>query len=155
MAIYFYKADAPYGCFSNFSPHPIVIDGCRWPTVEHFYQAHKLLGTPDEPLMAAIRQADTPEAAAALGRDRARTIRADWAIAKRAVMYAGVRTKFRAHAEIRAVLLATGEDELVENSPRDFFWGCGGDGTGRNELGKLLMRVRRELRDEDDSERES
>ncbi|ERN42136.1 conserved hypothetical protein, ribA/ribD-fused [Rubidibacter lacunae KORDI 51-2] len=146
MVIYFYKADAPYGCFSNFSPHPICLEGCEWPTVEHYYQAHKLLGTPDEPLMSIIRKAVTPEEAAAIGRNRARTIRADWSIAKRQVMWDGVLTKFLTHSNIQAMLLATGDDVLVENSPRDSYWGCGRDGTGHNALGELLMRVRQHIR---------
>ena len=148
MAIYFYKADQPYGCFSNFSPHPVTIDGKQWPTVEHYYQAHKLLGTPDQDLMEVIRQVPTPEEAAAIGRDRARTIRADWNTAKRSVMWRGVLTKFLTHPEIQQTLLNTGEEGLIENSPRDYYWGCGKDGSGQNELGKMLMQVRRQLRQE-------
>ena len=147
MTIYFYKADGPYGCFSNFSPHPIQIDGVAWLTVEHFYQAHKLLGTPDAPLMERIRGVATPEEAAAIGRESCRQIRPDWDSAKLEVMWRGVWAKFSTHGEIREILLATGEAELVENSPRDYFWGCGKDGNGRNELGKMLMRVRQELCD--------
>ena len=146
MKIYFYKANGPYGCFSNFSPHPIAIDGVVWPTAEHFYQAHKLVGTTDAPLMAKIRSAATPEAAAAIGREPCRIIRPDWERAKLEVMERAVLTKFSTHRDIREILLATGDAELVENSPRDCFWGCGQDGTGRNELGKLLVRVRERLR---------
>ncbi len=146
MKIYFYKADGPYGCFSNFSPHPIEVDGVCWPTVEHFYQAHKLLGTTDAHLMATIRKADTPEGAAAIGREPCRVVRPDWPTAKLVVMERAVWAKFSRHRDIREILLATGDAELVENSPRDCFWGCGKDGTGRNELGKLLERVRRQLR---------
>jgi ribA/ribD-fused uncharacterized protein len=146
MAIYFYKADQPLGCFSNFSPHEVVIAGKKWPTVEHYYQAHKLLGTPDEGLMEEIRHLPTPEEAAAMGRDRARIVRVDWNQAKQKVMWCGVLTKFLTHKDIQAVLLNTGEELLVEDSPRDYYWGCGQDGTGRNELGKMLMRVRSYIR---------
>ncbi len=147
MAIYFYKADQPYGCFSNFSPHAIIIDGKKWPTVEHYYQAHKLLGTPDQDLMEAIRQVETPEQAAAMGRDRARIIRVDWKTAKNEVMWQAVLTKFLTYKEIQAVLLNTGDELLVENSPRDYYWGCGKDGSGQNQLGKMLMQVRCYLRE--------
>lgn len=34
----------------------------------------------------------------------------------------------------------------IKDSPRDWFWGIGADGTGNNELGKALMRLRDELR---------
>lgn len=146
MTIYFYKVDQPYGCFSNFSPHPVLIEGKKWPSVEHYYQAHKLLGTPDEPLMEAIRHAATPEEAAAMGRDQARTIRADWKRAKQEVMWRAVFTKFTTHKEIQQILLDTGEEWIVENSARDYYWGCGKDGSGQNELGRMLMRLRTHLR---------
>jgi len=146
MAIYFYKVDQPYGCFSNFSPHEVILDGKKWPTVEHYYQAHKLLGTPDEELMEVIRQVATPEQAASMGRDNARIVRIDWKTAKQEVMWRAVLTKFVTHQDIQTVLLNTGDELLVEDSPRDYYWGCGKDGTGQNELGKMLMRVRCYLR---------
>lgn len=149
MTIYFYKAGDPYGCFSNFSPHPILQDGLLWPTVEHYYQAQKFGGTAAAmELMTLIRQAPTAAAAAALGRDPARSLRPDWDGVKREIMLAAVRTKFHTHGEIRAILLGTGEEVLVEDSPTDYYWGCGCDRTGANHLGRILMQVRSELRDD-------
>lgn len=147
MAIYFYKADQPYGCFSNFSPHQVIIDGKKWPTVEHYYQAQKLLGTPDEPLMEVIRELETPEEAAATGRDRDRIIRPDWKTAKREVMWRAVLTKFLTHEDVQKALLETEDELLVEDSPRDYYWGIGKDGSGENQLGKMLMEVRAYLRE--------
>ena len=60
---------------------------------------------------------------------------------------AAVRAKFRTHADLRAELLATGDEELVENAPGDYYWGCGADGSGKNMLGRILMEVRAELRE--------
>jgi predicted NAD-dependent protein-ADP-ribosyltransferase YbiA (DUF1768 family) len=34
MPIYFYSTRDAYGCFSNFSPHGIKLNGVRWPTNE-------------------------------------------------------------------------------------------------------------------------
>lgn len=146
MTIYFYKVDEPYGCFSNFSPHGIHLKGLDWPTVEHYYQAHKFLGTENEFLMAKIRAAKTPEEAAQLGRDRTRKLRPDWEAAKLAIMKEAVWAKFSTHPDIQQVLLDTGDRPLVEDSPKDYFWGCGADRTGHNHLGKLLMSVREKLR---------
>lgn len=56
--------------------------------------------------------------------------------------------KFQTHPELRELLLATGDEELVENAPGDYYWGCGKDGSGQNKLGYTLMRVRAELRAE-------
>ncbi|MGF1478383.1 MAG: NADAR family protein [Cyanophyceae cyanobacterium] len=146
MTIFFYKIDAPYGCFSNFSSHPVECVGCWWATVEHYYQAQKFVGSPDEALIKLIQQAETPEQAAALGRDCHRQVRSDWEQVKKAVMWQGVLAKFLTHHDIQAILLATGEEIIVENSPTDYYWGCGQEGTGANELGKILMRVRAQIR---------
>ena len=55
--------------------------------------------------------------------------------------------KFQTHADIRATLLATGNEEIIENAPGDFYWGCGKDGSGQNKLGEILMAVRDLLKD--------
>lgn len=146
MAIYFYKFGNPYGCFSNFSPHPISMGGEYWQTVEHYYQAQKFVGSPDEWLVEKIRHASEPSSAAMLGRDRDRILRADWEIAKIPVMRAAVLTKFLTHSDLQETLLATGEELLVEDSPKDYFWGRGADGSGCNHLGKVLMSIRAQLR---------
>ena len=146
MTIYFYKVCDPYGCFSNFSPHPIQVEGSYWQTVEHYYQAQKFVGTENERLIAVIRQTQTPMEAATLGRDRTRKLRPDWEQVKRQVMWQGVLTKFLTHTDIQAILLDTGDELIVEDSPTDYYWGCGQDKTGQNQLGEILMNVRQEVR---------
>jgi ribA/ribD-fused uncharacterized protein len=143
MPIYFYSTRDAYGCFSNFSPHGIKLNGVWWPTTEHYFQAQKFAGTQHE---EAVRRAKTPKQAAEMGRDRKRPLRADWERVKDDVMRMAVRQKFRTHEDIRRVLLDTGDEELVENAPSDYYWGIGADGSGKNMLGKILMEVRAELR---------
>src|SRR4051794_34231194 len=46
--IHFYGVSDAYGCLSNFSPHPVKLKGKTWPTSEHYFQAQKFAGTPDE-----------------------------------------------------------------------------------------------------------
>ena len=146
MTIYFYKAWQPYGCFSNFSPYGINIQGIYWSTVEHYYQAQKFAGTSDAVIIPLIHAAEKPEIAAALGRDRNRQLRPDWEVVKTKVMREAVLKKFLTHADIREVLLSTDDQWLVENSPTDYFWGCGENKTGKNYLGLILMSVREEIR---------
>jgi N-glycosidase YbiA len=141
--INFYSARDEYGCFSNFSRHPIFLDGRRWPTSEHFFQAQKFAGTGRE---EEIRLAKTPMEAANLGRSRRHPMRRDWEAVKEAVMYAALRAKFTQHDDLKAMLLGTGDATLVEHTSNDAYWGDGGDGSGRNRLGQLLMRLREELR---------
>ena len=147
-AISFYGTKDFYGCFSNFSPHWIKLDGKSWPTTEHYFQAQKFAGTPHED---AIRRASSPKQAAQMGRDRKRPLRADWESVKDDVMRRAVKAKFEQHPEIRAVLLGTGDAEIIENAPGDYYWGCGSRGDGKNMLGIILMEVREELREEAES----
>jgi len=146
MTIYFYKADKPYGCFSNFSLHPIELEGTFWQTVEHYYQAQKFVGTENERLIVTIQNVKTPMEAATIGRDRTCKVRPDWEQVKIQVMWQGVLTKFLTHTDIQEILLETGDELIVEDSPIDYYWGCGQDKTGQNQLGKILMKVRQEIR---------
>ncbi|NES05091.1 MAG: NADAR family protein [Okeania sp. SIO2F4] len=41
---------------------------------------------------------------------------------------------------------STDNELIIENSPSDYYWGCGKDGTGKNKLGLILMAVRQTLR---------
>ena len=50
--------------------------------------------------------------------------------------------KFTQHDDLRLKLMKTGNRQIVERSPYDSFWGDGGDGTGENRLGTLLMDLR-------------
>ncbi len=146
MTIYFYKVNEPYGCFSNFSPHPIEIQGENWQTVEHYYQAQKFVGSVDEELATIIKTAPTPEQAAALGRDCRRQLRSNWEQVKTQVMRKAVLQKFLTHHDIQTILLSTADLLIVEDSPNDYYWGCGEAKTGDNHLGKILMSVREEIK---------
>jgi ribA/ribD-fused uncharacterized protein len=106
-------------------------------------QAQKFAGTEHE---EAVRRCKKPGEAADLGRSRKLPLRRDWETVKDGVMREAVLAKFTQHDDLRAVLLGTGEAEIVEHTARDSYWGDGGDGSGRNMLGRILMSVRAELR---------
>lgn len=144
MTILFYrKSDLPYGAFSNFSPHPIELDGHTWPTVEHYYQAQKFVGMPEgERHMAEVRQAATAYDARKQGIDPSRPLRPDWDEARLDVMWRGIQVKFDTYSELEELLLDTGEEEIAENSPYDSFWGVGPNEDGENQFGRMLMRLR-------------
>ena len=80
--------------------------------------------------------------AAKMGRDRSHPLRSDWEQVKDGIMQRGVLKKFETHAKIREILLATGDELIIENAPKDYYWGCGYDGSGKNKLGQILMAVR-------------
>jgi hypothetical protein len=144
MAILFYShTEGPYRAFSNFSPHPIELDGAVWPTVEHYFQAAKFPGTAHA---ETIRQAKTPHLAKRLGRSRSQPMRLDWDDVRDDVMRRAVRRKFETHDDLRELLLATVDEELVEDAQNDYYWGRGARGTGQNRLGAILMETRSALR---------
>jgi hypothetical protein len=141
--IHFYGTKDEFDCFSNFARYPIEIAGKLWPTSEHYFQGQKFAGTEHE---EAIRLQNSATIAARIGRDRERPLRPDWEAVKDDIMREAVRAKFTQHADLRDMLLGTGDCEIVEHTERDRYWGDGGDGSGRNMLGRILMEIREELR---------
>jgi ribA/ribD-fused uncharacterized protein len=141
--IWFYGTRDVYGAFSNFARCPITLRGKVWPTTEHYFQAQKFAGTAYE---GAILHAASPTIAARLGRSRAHPLREDWEAVKDGIMLDALRAKFTQHEDLRELLLSTGDAQLVEHAANDRYWADGGDGSGKNMLGVLLMRLRDELR---------
>lgn len=140
--IKFYKPTEEYGEFSNFSDHPIIIDGKIWPTSEHYFQAKKFAGTSYE---EEIRNLKTPMEAKIAGQDRSKPLRIDWETVKDDIMKTAVLVKFSQHQELRKLLLSTKGAYLIEHTKNDSYWGDGGNGKGRNMLGQILMEVRSTL----------
>lgn len=129
-----------YRFLSNFYPAEVELDGVKYPTVEHAFQAAKTNVAVERGL---IREAKTPGRAKFLGRRV--TLIEGWDAARVDVMRKLLIQKFSGKV-LRAELLSTGEAELVEgNYWNDTFWGvC--KGRGENRLGKLLMEIRTGLR---------
>ena len=141
MAINFYSP--PFFALNNFSAHAIEYGGKLYPTSEHAYQASKIS---DESAREEIRTAHSPLETKHLANEvyaHLRLARSDEE--KITIMEDIIRTKFAQHPEVQDTLRRTGQEEIVEDSPVDYFWGEGADGTGRNELGKLWMKIRAEL----------
>ena len=137
----------PFWFLSNFSDSPVTYEGLTYPTIEHAFQAAKALD-PEE--RAMIQMAETPGIAKRMGRGV--TLRADWEEQKVEIMTQLVRQKFFNHPDLAKALLATGEEELLEgNTWGDRFWGAvfnyrRKEWEGRNQLGKIMMQIRQELK---------
>lgn len=135
----------PGACFSNFSPHGVKIGGHYYPTTEHYYQAMKFTET-DQNWAVNIKNARTPGEAKRFGGDKTHTLNPQWEQIKDDIMRVALKAKAEQHPDFREALLSTGNMILIENSPTDYYWGCGRDNTGKNMLGKLLMELRESLR---------
>ena len=142
--IYFYNRDDPYYEFTNFYQAVVNIDGQDWLTTEHYFQAQKFVGTP---LVRTIRLMERPRDAFDKSRDPrySHWRRSDWEEVKENIMFKALQAKFTQHEKLKKLLLSTGDRELVERSPYDSYWGDGGDGSGKNKLGILLMTLRDDL----------
>ncbi len=137
--IKFYRVNDPYGCFSNFAPYGFELDGFYWRTVEHYFQAQKF---EDIDLQDKIRTTISPMEVALIGRDKSNPLRKDWEQIKDDVMRRAVLEKFKQNEELKKILLDTNDALLIEHTKNDSYWADGGDGTGKNKLGIILMEVR-------------
>lgn len=145
--IEFYRERDEHGYMSNFSKHGFELDGEYWPTSEHYYQAMK---SDDAEQQDWVRTAPDPKTAKLRGCTATKMdLRPDWEDVKVNVMLTALRAKFKQNDDIRAQLLATNDEILVEASPWDAVWGTGPRGDGQNLLGYCLMLVRAELRNYD------
>lgn len=135
------RFDGEYRFLSNFWEHSVKYDNAVYFTAEAAFQAAKCLYPAQKKQFINMR---SPGEAKRAGRRV--QLRPDWEDVKISVMTDIVRAKFAPGSDLAAKLLATGDAELIEgNTWNDRFWGmCRGE--GRNELGKILMAVRRELR---------
>lgn len=142
--INFYSVGDEYGEFSNFAPFPVRIDGKKWPTSEHYFQAQKFIG--DEHI-EEIRKAKSPMIAARMDRSRKRPLRKDWESVKVSIMRKAVLAKFNQHEDLCEMLILTGNAKIVEHTSNDSYWGDGGNGSGKNMLGQILMQIREHFLD--------
>lgn len=144
--ILFYSENKEWGEFSNFSRYPVLMNGKTWPTSEHYFQAQKF---EDKAYQEKIRKSLSPMKAAELGRSRRLKIKRNWDRQKENVMFEVVLAKFKQHEELKELLISTEGAELIEHTENDHYWGDGGNGEGKNKLGKILMKVRDKLRKEE------
>lgn len=141
---------------SNFYSCKIEHKGITYPSVEHYYVALKVTGmqfidgvyytgADFRELIAKIKDTNDVKKIGKIVK-----IRSDWNEKKLGFMEWGVREKFK-DINLADELLSTGDLELIEgNNWHDVFWGkcscprC--NGGGQNHLGKILMKVREELK---------
>ena len=145
----FYKAsEKPFGAFSNLFRRPIEFEKLLFSTSEHAYQ----FGKPRDPRVRDwLMKAPTPALLAKTAHqlNRPWEVASGWSKSKVGRMRRVLRAKFKQHADLRELLLSTGDARIVEAGTIDDaagrFWGEV-NGKGKNTLGVLLMELRKELR---------
>lgn len=131
-----------YQWLSNFVEVPIELDSVLYPSVEHAYQAAKTLIRKER-----LRFLNC-SAAEAKKKGKTVTLRSDWETIRLSLMEKLCRQKYQ-QEPFRTKLLETGDCLIEENNYwNDTFWGiC--RGTGMNHLGKIIMKIRKELTEKD------
>ncbi|MBN1213441.1 MAG: DUF1768 domain-containing protein [candidate division Zixibacteria bacterium] len=128
---------------SNGSRHPIIILDMVWPTVEHYYQGRKFC---DSHIINKIREAKSPDEAMWIAHQEGPFVASSkWECIKNDVMLQALKCKFTQHLELGELLVGTRDANLLYRSDHGNYWGDGSDGTGRNMLGRFIMRVRGQL----------
>ena len=143
-------------CLDNFSAFNVTHEQALYPTVEHAYQALKLIytasGDRDEDVTLRaryaemIRNANSAHEAKKLAYNKAIEphVRTDWNEVKLCLVEQLLRAKYQRHEYVRKTLKRTKGLVIVEDSPIDSFWGRGPDWQGQNHLGQLWMKIRDE-----------
>lgn len=138
----FYERE--FYCFSNFSSFKVEWQGKKWTTSEHAYQAAKFLKSAPE-VAEEIAKAGSAHEAKKMAERNQDKVDKDWGTKKVGVMEEICSNKLKQNPYIQKKLLETGDKDIVEDSPVDSFWGWGPDRKGRNEMGKIWMRLREGL----------
>ncbi len=131
-----------YFFLSNFYPCRFTYKYMDYTSAEHAFQAAKTTNYEDH---RYVSTAISPNEAKRRGRNV--KLRDDWEYNKNRIMYDIVYAKFSQNPELKKKLLETGDEELMEvNWWGDTYWGVNSIYQGLNKLGKILMKVREDLR---------
>lgn len=128
----------------NFSSFKVEWNGYLYSSVEEAYQAASFMGS-DEEMVQAIKKSHSADEAQRLAYANKDKRRDDWDLIKLDVMELLLRLKLEQNPYVLKKLLQTGDYYIVEDSPKDSFWGWGPDRCGENQLGRLWMKLRKEL----------
>jgi len=131
-------------CFDNFSSFKVKYKNHIYSTAEHAYQASKFIDICPE-IYEQIQESFSAHEAQKIARENKDKQRVDWDDVKLSVMEEIIRCKLEQNPYVKKKLLQTVGNEIVEDSPKDSYWGIGKDRDGHNHLGKIWMKLRDEL----------
>jgi N-glycosidase YbiA len=139
--VLFYGGEFGY-CFSNFAAFSIVWRERTWQTSEHAFQA---AGFDNENIVEEIFTATSAHDALMLAIKYQDQMRPTWDAEKYEVMKDICRHKLTQHPYIQKTIVRSDTSELIEDAPKDNYWGRGADWSGENNLGKIWMELRSEF----------
>lgn len=119
-------------------------DGYLYTSLEEAYQTAKFLKSAPE-IAEEIKKSHSAHEAQKIAFANKDKVRSDWQEVRLTIMEELLRKKLQQNPYVKQKLLQTKDYIIVEDSPKDNFWGWGKDRTGENHLGKLWMKLRDEL----------
>ena len=138
MAINEFRGENYY--LSNFYNAPVTYGGISYLNNEAAFQAQKVT---DDKIRNEFSNLNPSEAKR---KGRRVSLRKDWEEVKISIMHDIVKAKFSQNEDLKNKLLSTNDEHLEEgNTWGDRIWGTV-NGKGQNNLGKILMQVREELK---------
>ena len=152
-SVVFLKTKERFGGLSNMAPgFPLEVNHIRIRTSEALYQACRFPHLPD--VQRRIVDERSPMTAKMRSKPFRKESRSDWDAVRIKIMRWCLRVKLaQSWREFGRLLRATGDRPIVEQSRKDDFWGAkvADDGTliGMNVLGRLLMELREQLKDDE------
>ena len=139
IPICFYSEHMPTSWLGNYSQTPIMVDGEKWNTVEHYFQAQKFDSTTYQ---NKIKSIPNPDGAKKFAWSIQSFEKKNWSDIKINIMKKGVEAKFKQYKNLSSSLRKTQNRELIERTNKDYFWGKSLSGTGLNKMGEILMELR-------------
>lgn len=128
----------------NFSSFKVEWNGYLYSSLEEAYQAASFMGSSEE-LVEKVKSSHSAHEAQKIAYENRDKQRSDWEDVKISIMEELLRLKIKQNPYVKKKLLETKDYMIVEDSPKDSFWGWGPNRDGVNQLGKLWMKLRDEL----------
>lgn len=155
--ICFHNLDEENGYLSNWFLSEFTVGGITFSSMEQYMMYEKAILFKDQTTAEKILQTDDVAKIKALGRTVQNFDDKVWAKEREEIVYNGVLEKFRQNPELAEKLEKTGEEIIAECAVKDRIWGIGlsmkdesrlsvDKWRGQNLLGKILMRVRENIR---------
>lgn len=132
-------------CLDNFSSFKVSYQETLYSSAEEAYQAQKFINTAPE-IYELIKSSPSAHDAQRIARDNQHLQRDDWDEVKLNIMEEILTAKVNQHPYVAKKLLQTKDYLIVEDSPYDSYWGCGSERNGKNQLGRLWMKIREQLK---------
>ena len=157
--ICFHNPDEENGYLSNWFLSEFTVGGITFSSMEQYMMYEKAVLFKDQTTAEKILQTDDVAEIKALGRTVQNFDEKVWVKEREGIVYRGVSEKFRQNPELAEKLERTGEEIIAECAVKDRIWGIGlsmkdenrlsiNKWRGQNLLGRILMRVREDIRNQ-------